>query len=274
MSIGLPPRSSFQVARQHHQKLGLNWHYHPEIELMLILKGRGWVHIGHSIHSFAAGELCLLGSNLPHAWISTGPVEMIVVVLRPEVFQDSLASRYELAAVKSVLEKSERGLLLQGRLRESVRERTFRLLAPAENESLRFLRLLEILALVGHRPPETYLSPERHFRSVKPAARRRLRRVASYVERNAFGEVSHGNAAALAGMTPTAFSRFFRKNIGKTFENYVNDVRIGQVCIELRESKKSITEIAFACGFQSLVNFNRRFRERLGTTPKLYRSRG
>ena len=241
---------------------------------MLVLRGRGWVHVGHSIHSFAPGELCLLGSNLPHAWISTGPVELLVVVFRPEVFQDSLASGYELAGIRSVLEKSKRGLVLQGRLRQSVRERAIRLLSPAENEGLRFLRLLEILALIGHRPPETYLSAERHFRSVKPAARRRLRRVASYVERNAFGEVSHGSAAALAGMTPTAFSRFFRKNIGRTFEDYVNDVRIGQVCIELRESERPITEIAFECGFESLANFNRRFRERLRTTPKLYRARG
>jgi AraC-like DNA-binding protein len=273
MSINLPPHASFQAVKQRHAKLDLNWHYHPEVELILILKGRGWAHVGHSVHSFAAGELCILGSNVPHAWISTGPVEMIVVVFRPEVFQDSLASRYELAEVKRVLEKSERGLLLQGQLRKIVQKRTRRLISPAEDHSLRFVRLLEILALIGSRAPETYLSPDRHFRSVKPAARRRMRRVSSYVEQNAPGDVSHANAAALAGMTPTAFSRFFRKHIGKTFEDYVNDVRIGQVCIKLRDSENSITEVAFDCGFQSLANFNRRFRERLGTTPRLYRSR-
>jgi transcriptional regulator GlxA family with amidase domain len=94
------------------------------------------------------------------------------------------------------------------------------------------------------------------------------------VEGNFRDNVSHLQAARIARLSPTAFSRFFRQHIGKTFEDYVNEVRIGQVCVELQQSAESITEIALRCGYQNLANFNRRFQERLHLTPREYRGVG
>jgi AraC-like DNA-binding protein len=139
-------------------------------------------------------------------------------------------------------------------------------------DPLRLVRLLEIFVLIAAHPPRAHLSAAGAVHAQRPEIARRIQRVVAYVGQNFDGEISHAGAASVARMTPTAFSRFFRHHVGKTFEDYVNEVRIGQVCAELQQTDEPITTIALRCGFQNLANFNRRFRERLGTSPRDYRA--
>ncbi len=74
-------------------------------------------------------------------------------------------------------------------------------------------------------------------------------------------------------MTGPAFSRFFRREVGRTFEDYVNDARIGQACRALLDTDRSVTDIAFEAGFNSVAYFNRRFMRAKGMSPTAYRAR-
>ena len=87
--------------------------------------------------------------------------------------------------------------------------------------------------------------------------------------RRAHGPVRLGDAAALAGMTPEAFCRYFKRVSGRTF---VNEVRVGRACRLLIESAMPITDIAYTVGFGSVANFNRQFRRMKGVTPRAYRA--
>jgi AraC-like DNA-binding protein len=78
-------------------------------------------------------------------------------------------------------------------------------------------------------------------------------------------------AAAQVHVTPAAFSRFFRRSLGKTFTEYVNDLRCTEAAIQLRRSDKSIAIIAQACGFSTLSHFNKQFLQRYEQTPRNYR---
>jgi len=72
-------------------------------------------------------------------------------------------------------------------------------------------------------------------------------------------------------MSSVSFNRFIKKCTGKTFVEYVNDIRIGYASKWLIERDLSISEIAFMCGFNSIANFNRVFRKNKGSTPTQYR---
>lgn len=80
-----------------------------------------------------------------------------------------------------------------------------------------------------------------------------------------------GDAARAANLTPAAFSRFFQRMSGVSFVDHVNELRIGKAARLLAEEDRPIAEIAFACGFGNLANFNRRFREYKKMSPREFR---
>lgn len=100
----------------------------------------------------------------------------------------------------------------------------------------------------------------------------RLQAVLAWLERNAAdAEMTQAQAAKKLHMSPAAFCRFFRRSTGRPFHRYVNEVRVARACGSLTGSQENIAEIAFKAGFGNLANFNRRFREILGVTPREYR---
>jgi AraC-like DNA-binding protein len=78
-------------------------------------------------------------------------------------------------------------------------------------------------------------------------------------------------AAAVAHVSPAAFGRFFRREVGKTFTAYVNDARCGWAALRLIQSREPIAQIAQACGFPTLSNFGEQFRRRYGMAPRDFR---
>ncbi|OPX35658.1 hypothetical protein B1H10_00780 [candidate division KSB1 bacterium 4484_188] len=93
----------------------------------------------------------------------------------------------------------------------------------------------------------------------------------TYINQNYKNTLRLEDAASMANMSTTAFSRFFKKSTGKTFVSYVNELRIGWACKLLIESEATIAEICYEVGFNNLSNFNRRFKERHKMSPRKYR---
>jgi AraC-like DNA-binding protein len=79
------------------------------------------------------------------------------------------------------------------------------------------------------------------------------------------------DAAAQVHVSPAAFSRFFRRSLGKTFTEYVNDLRCAEAANQLRRSDKPIAALAQDCGFSTLSHFNKQFLLRYEQTPRHYR---
>jgi len=77
--------------------------------------------------------------------------------------------------------------------------------------------------------------------------------------------------ADLAGMTPVAFSRFFRQRTGRTLSDYIIEMRLGSASRMLIDSAKTVAEVCYDCGFNTLSNFNRLFRKYRGCSPTEFR---
>jgi AraC-like DNA-binding protein len=81
------------------------------------------------------------------------------------------------------------------------------------------------------------------------------------------------DVARVAHLSVPAFSRFFKRSMGRTFTDYVNELRIGSACRALIETDKSVAEICYASGFENLSNFNRRFLALKKMSPREFRRR-
>jgi AraC-like DNA-binding protein len=98
----------------------------------------------------------------------------------------------------------------------------------------------------------------------------RMERVMRFINERLDRPIRLGEVARLTGLSEGAFSRFFRQHSGRTFPVFVNELRVGRACRLLAAGKDKITDVAFACGFSSLSNFNRQFQRMKRTTPREY----
>jgi AraC-like DNA-binding protein len=249
------------------------WHFHPECELTLIVRGRGMRYVGDHIERFGDGDLVFLGPDLPHYWWNDADdprgAHSIVVQFGAQFEGGAIFELAEAAPVRRLLEASRRGLAFAGEPGSSVARDMSRLL---ELDGWRRLcLLLDILGrLAGDRRART-LASAGFVPSLHEADARRLNAVCRYVNEHYAGPVVHRVAAQMAGFSPAAFSRFFRRQMGKTFESYVVEIRIGHACRTLLESERTVLEAALAAGFNNLSNFNKHFKRLKGVTPRAFR---
>jgi AraC-like DNA-binding protein len=227
---------------------------------------------GDSVEPFHAGDFCLLGSNLPHTWLTSesapGPTaRSLVVQFDPARWGKELLQLPELARIADLFDRAARGLWFDG----TVAARMLgKMLGPAS--PLRQLTaLLEILEELAAHSDARLLALAPWARGRHTATDSRLHSVLAYLSENAGGPVSQSEAARLVHLSPAAFSRFFRRAAGKTFQAYVTDLRLSEACRQLLESKRTISEIAFDAGFGNLSNFNRSFRIARGMSPGAFR---
>ena len=94
-----------------------------------------------------------------------------------------------------------------------------------------------------------------------------------YAEKNFRNRCLLRDAAAYIGYDYAYISKFFRRKVGISFRQYVNNLRIAESKLLLRTSAKSIENISEECGFSSLRAFDREFRNQTGITPSDYKKR-
>lgn len=251
------------------------FHFHPEFELTAILSGVGRRFVADSLEEYGPGDLILLGPNLPHRWASVasgGARRMshsIVLQFRGDCFGEGFWSLPELSKVQAMLQRSGRGVCFapeeSGAIVAQMQELTKLRSLP------RAIGLLGILHELSLKSARLLASP-RYRVDLAVTDAERINRVMDFVERDFSNEaLSLDQAAKVASLTPNAFSRFFARSTGRTFVNFVNDVRLSHVCRLLTESGKPVAEICFACGFGTMSNFYQRFREYKRMTPLAYR---
>ncbi len=273
---------SFACRRYDSPSFTAPWHFHPEYELTLILESRGQRFVGDSIAAFTPGDLVLLGPNLPHCWLNLQPLALPRERARSVVTQfsgDLLGSGWldlpEMTRVGALLRgRAPRGVWFSGGAAARVAERVSRLPDLAGLD--RLLELLKILdSLAGlPRRAATVLASEGFLPALNLEQAGRLERVCRFVHQNFQGPIRQTQAAALAYLSPEAFSRFFRQKTGRTFVDYVNDVRVGEACrLLIARDTLGVTEVCYICGFGNVSNFNRHFRLRHGMAPREYRRR-
>lgn len=269
----LHPERSFRLLRIEARAFDGPRHRHPQLELTWIQRGDGIRYVGDSVAPFAAGDMVLLGAGLAHTWISDEAGRARTAVAYVLQFPASVLEQPgfpELDRARSFAQLARHGLQISGSCAEAI---SVRLSAMVDAGPLaRLASFLDILALLVDHPQCLHPIATSAGQSTSAGVHRRIDRVIERVTTQLHRRLSAAELARVAGVSPAAFSRFFRREAGKPFSTYLNDVRCGEACLQLRKTLLPVATIAENCGFSSLSHFNRQFRRRLGMTPRQYRS--
>lgn len=273
--VPTPSGASFAVREFRWPHFPFNWHYHPEVELTLIVQGAGRRFVGDSVEDFREGDLCLLGANTPHCWAShpDAPrgVQSLVIQFLPAPWGDAFWKLPEMRAIGGLLERARTGLAIRGETRRAIGGMILQMTREPSGSWRRLNLLLAALGRVAESGECTPLAKAGYDVARRQAASPQLGRVLEFIHRHLGGELTQHAAAAVAGLSPPAFSQFFRRALGKTYVTYVNELRIRQACRALIEGDQRVAEVAFAAGFNNLSHFNAQFRRLKRTTPHAFR---
>ena len=135
-----------------------------------------------------------------------------------------------------------------------------------------FLHFLKILNDLAESEEARVLASSSFAHADRDKESRRILKVKQFISEHAAEEIRLETLASLAGMAPSAFSRFFRQRTGRTVVDYIIDVRLGNAARMLVDTAQNISEICYACGFNNLSNFNRIFKAKRGYTPRDFRT--
>jgi AraC-like DNA-binding protein len=242
------------------------------MELTLFAAGCGTRFVGDHIGPFQSGDLVLLGENLPHYWHTRGSSRGLSVQWHFPQSHPFWAFP-ETVSLASLFEKAGRGIRLQG---ITARE-TSRLLTQLTHADgpARLAGLLALLAQISAAPESDCemlsrhsfaLSAESNYQAAISRAVRHL--IAHFRE-----DVGLEDLLLVTDMSRPTFARQFKKHSGKTFSEFLAQLRLQAACQELRETDRSVLDIASSAGFSQLSFFNRFFRREMGCNPTEYRSR-
>lgn len=267
---------SFVVFKEKGRYFPCPWHYHPEYELVLVLKSSGRRMVGDNIGYFKEGDLVFMGSLLPHVWVNDSKylsgkdedgAEAIVIHFKEDFLGSGFMQIPEMTGFRHFLHQSNRGMVLKGKTRAKITALMKQMVSM--NGLQRVAALLAIFDIMSSSTEYDLLASPGHTTDQKESGR--LAKIIEYVMRNLDEDITLPKVASMANMGLTTFCNFFKENYRVTFVEYLNSVRIGHACKLLSDNEQNIVEIAYSCGFNTLANFNRQFKKYKHMTPSEYR---
>lgn len=252
-------------------------HYHPEMQLIYILEGTGDLFAGDSFVSYEPGNLFLIGPNQSHVFKSD-PIyfdeakrlecKTISIFFHEKSLGKGFFSIEETSEIRSLLERSGRGIQFNSHVAESVGDRILELL-----DLDGFDRLLEILSILNDLSASKdfdYLATISNQVPASDQKNKKVNKVINYIIDNFHKDIKLEDVAKVANYSQAAFCHFFKQHTQKTFVQFLIELRVSNACKMLRNSDFNISQICYECGFNNVSNFNRQFKKITGLCPSAY----
>jgi len=249
---------------------GETWHLHPQIELAFVKEGSGTWFVGDHIGAFESPLLVLVGSNLPHCWRNTSMSSGYVLQFAFGT-EHGIWKLPEMEQLREICVRASRGLLFPEHVIPDVDQKFMAM--HSCNSIQRLACFLEILAILVELPENecSILSQKEFSLSSTSVHHKAIDRVIRYAIEHHAEDISLDEVLKIAHMSKPTFSRQFKRHTGKTFIDFLNEIRLDQVRRSLLETEESISRIALHAGFGNLSHFNRLFRRHFGISPSEFR---
>lgn len=252
------------------------WHYHEEFELTLTTNSRGTRYVGDCIEPYADGDLVLLGSNLPHTWMSQGCAEPAsphvahVFWIRPDWIHQVVDRLTELRPLGSLLANANRGIVFSEATSRAVQACMAGMNSMVP--SRRVVRFVEILGLLSEaRDYRMLCAPRPEALPPNAADRPRIERTLAYIHKHYQSDIPIPQLASIAALSVSGLHRLFKRHTRVTVGDYIAQLRIGKACALLISTDKPIRCIADEVGYTDPSYFNRQFLAIKNVTPRDFR---
>lgn len=255
-------------------------HQHPEWQLTLILEGMGQLMVGDYIGRFEPGDVFLLGANIPHVFRSDeeyfkrGTQKLSVsntLFFDFDALGKGIWEVDEFLDLKLFVGSIKGCFAVKGSTKDLLTEK-IRMFQHISGLA-KILGSLEILNAIHHSSDLVQLNRLAPIRDYSEAEGNRMRNVMQFILAESQRNISLNEVSEVANMSKEAFCRFFKERTGKTFTEFLNELRINKACHLLQETDISISQAAYQSGFQNLSYFNRAFKKFRSETPKEFRTR-
>jgi len=268
---------AFQIMKVEENFFFPTRHFHPEFEIMFILEGSGMRFVGDSMERFQAGDLVLLGSDIPHLFRGDQSYyqknaslrsKAIVVYFKEDFLGESFWKLPQVNAIRKFLYLSKCGIQFKGSTKEELTEQIQKL-DQQKNGVGRIIDLLSILKTMSETKEYDVLSstliPKHSDEDCE-----RINKVYQFIIDNYIANPSLDQVSNVANMSATAFCRYFKSHTNKTYTQFLNEIKIGTACKLLIDNQLTISQVCFETGFNNFTHFNSQFKRVTGLTPKQY----
>ncbi|RKR83730.1 AraC family transcriptional regulator [Mucilaginibacter gracilis] len=254
------------------------WHYHPELELVHIVRGTGSRFIGDNVDSFKEDDLILIGANLPHLFRNDESyyaanediqAESYTIHFLPEIFGQSFLNIPENKAIQALLQKAAYGISIHGDTKTRVKKLMEDINFAAKNE--RIILLMQLLNVIAYADDNLPIAHFNASHTIHKTDESRLNKIYQYTLNNFAREITLAEIAAIVYMVPHSFCRYFKQRTNKRYSQFILEVRVSMACKLLAETEHSIARVCYDSGFKNFSNFNRHFKAIAGKSPLEYR---
>lgn len=264
------------IADRHKKEFTYPIHNHSVYELNFVENAKGVRRIvGDSQEVIGDYDLCLITSpDLEHVWeqneCHSDDIREITVQFDFSMSDETLFGRNPYASITRMMQEAKKGLSfpLQAIMKVYGMLDT---LSSVKDGFYAVQQFLTILYELSRCENARTLASSSYAKVTVEDDSRRILKVKNFISKNYMDELRLPELASLAGMSSSAFSRFFKLHTGRNISEYIIDLRLGYAARMLVDTAKSISEIGFDCGFNNLSNFNRIFKKKKGCSPSKFR---
>lgn len=264
------------IADRHKKEFTYPIHNHSVYELNFVENAKGVRRIvGDSQEVIGDYDLCLITSpDLEHVWeqneCHSDDIREITVQFDFSMSDETLFGRNPYASITRMMQEAKMGLSfpLQAIMKVYGMLDT---LSSVKDGFYAVQQFLTILYELSRCENARTLASSSYAKVTVEDDSRRILKVKNFISKNYMDELRLPELASLAGMSSSAFSRFFKLHTGRNISEYIIDLRLGYAARMLVDTAKSISEIGFDCGFNNLSNFNRIFKKKKGCSPSEFR---
>ncbi len=271
--------NSFNIKWDDFPHFTFPWHFHSDFEMVYVIRSYGKRFVADHIEEFNSNDLVLLGCNLPHFWKSDevffkndpkNKVNAVVIHFPAGFFKEQIASYPEFHNIKELLSRASRGIKFEETIVKAVGSKIMKLLKLEGLE--RTLFFLKILNQLASTKEYKILASESYRPDLHDWSSSRLEKIMHLISSSYLQPLKLDTVANHIGMNTTAFCRYFKEKTGKSFSQFLIEMRVGYACKLLIEGNQSVSQICFESGFNNLSNFNRQFRKNTSFSPSEFQA--